>query len=97
MKVCSASLRVLPELPICFQALDRPRVGIVIVEVANLYCDTQQCRIVFRLRNHLELDDISNIQMSRPSPALLKHKKNYVIRFFFNISGRGCLTCRFFC
>ena len=55
MKIRAAALWVLPEPPIFIQASDRPRIGITIVEVADLFGDTPQCRIVFHLRNHLTI------------------------------------------
>ena len=52
MKIRAASLRVLPEATIFFQTIGRRRIWITIVEGADFFCDIQQSRIVFLLRNH---------------------------------------------
>jgi hypothetical protein len=41
MVIREASLRVLPEPSIFFQIIDRRRIWITIVEVADLFCDTK--------------------------------------------------------
>src|SRR5258705_4197380 len=85
MKIRPAALWVLPEPPIFIQASDRPRIGITIVEVADLFGDTPQCRIVFHLRNYLTISrkfqtpDVQSI-----ASVVEAHAKSDVIEFFSN-------------
>jgi hypothetical protein len=41
MVIGAASLLVLPELPIFFQVIDWPGVGVTVVEIPDFLCDTK--------------------------------------------------------
>src|SRR5271165_155025 len=68
MIIGAASLRVLPELAIFFQAIDRPRIGIMVVEVADLVCYGRVCQSVFVVLAHCHVrSDLTGLADADPA------------------------------
>ena len=64
MIIRAASLRVLPELSIFFEAVDRPGIGIPVVEVPDFLCHTRDgecCSSCWLIEDHVLLGCIDYV------------------------------------